>query len=175
MTTAQRNAMAVAVMAIALSGIFEFSGIAGNLPAAAQSSTWDFCTPTITLSGCKCHPSWSYNGTTYYGTCASDNDPRGSWCVVDKATCPTSYRAHERGIKDVINATVNGAAANLTGLDFDYCQTTTINNCHCSSSWSYNGSRYGGTCRTGLLSGAVSLGMEEDVYWCQVGSCRSAS
>jgi hypothetical protein len=138
------------------------------VPAAAATNTWDYCVATTTLSGCKCHSSWSYNGANYYGTCANDGDARGPWCVVDKDTCPTLFRAHDRGAKSIVAATINGKAANLTGLDFDYCQTTTINSCHCSSSWSYNGETYKGMCRMGLAPGSTAPGIQNDTYWCQV-------
>lgn len=80
----------------------------------------DYCEPTTTLSGCRCHPNWSFKGSSYYGTCASStNDPRGSWCVVDRATCGTA-RAHEFGAANTTTASINGSSAVLTGLDFDY-------------------------------------------------------
>lgn len=79
----------------------------------------DSCQPAITLSGCKCHPNWSYQGTNYYGSCASTGDARGSWCVVDRASCG-SYRAHEWGSAYTTSATINGSSSTLTGLDFDY-------------------------------------------------------
>lgn len=78
-----------------------------------------FCAPVTTLSGCKCHANWQLNGTSYYGSCANTGDPLGSWCVVDKATCPSSYRAHGYGAKTVA-ASVAGVTTNLTGQDFDY-------------------------------------------------------
>lgn len=79
----------------------------------------DFCAPVMTLSGCECHANWRLDGTSYYGSCANTGDPLGSWCVVDKTTCPSSYRAHGYGAKTV-TASVVGVAANLTGQDFDY-------------------------------------------------------
>jgi hypothetical protein len=79
----------------------------------------DFCEPSVTLSGCKCHPNWSINGTSHYGSCANTGDPRGSWCVVDRASCG-GVRAHEFSAANTTQASVNGSTAALTGLDFDY-------------------------------------------------------
>jgi hypothetical protein len=80
----------------------------------------DFCAPVTTLSGCKCHPNWRINGTAYYGTCANTGDPLGSWCVVDKSSCPTAYRAHQYGANNTVAATIGTNQTQLTGLSFDY-------------------------------------------------------
>jgi len=79
----------------------------------------DFCAPVTTLSGCKCHPNWRFNGVDYYGSCANTRDPQGSWCVVNRTTCGT-HRAHPFGPANTTAATVNGVQGQLTGLDFDY-------------------------------------------------------
>lgn len=144
-------------------------------PAAASSATLDYCPATKTLSGCKCHPNWSLDNKTYYGTCANDGDKRGSWCVVDRATCPGAHRAHQYGANNTITTMVDGRDANLTGLDFDYCQVTTVNGCHCRNSWSYGGVTYSGTCRQGLQAGKGLPGYSVDTPWCYVDSgCTGA-
>jgi hypothetical protein len=128
--------------------------------------------PTITLSDCKCHPKWSFGGKNYFGSCASTGDPRGSWCVVERASCGNA-RAHEYGASDATTASINGSAAALTGLDFDYCQVTTRSGCHCSNSWEYAGTRYNGTCRTGLAGGSTVPGISNETDWCFVDkTCR---
>lgn len=88
-------------------------------PVDGQPNT-DFCEAVATLSGCKCHANWKLGSTSYYGSCANTGDSLGSWCVVDKSTCPSSYRAHSYGSSKPMTATVGGVATNLTGLDFDY-------------------------------------------------------
>lgn len=92
---------------------------AAPTPVDGQTNT-DFCEPVTTLSGCKCHANWKLGSTSYYGGCANTGDPMGSWCVVDKSTCPENYRAHAYGSSKPMTATVGGVATNLTGLDFDY-------------------------------------------------------
>ncbi|KAF8072527.1 hypothetical protein HT031_000187 [Scenedesmus sp. PABB004] len=141
---------------------------ARRLRAAAASAEWDYCAPTVTLSGCRCHPSWALGGETHYGSCASDGDPRGSWCVVDRASCPGPHRAHRFGAEHAINATVGGGAATLTGLDFDFCQTTTVNGCHCRNAWAYAGDTHAGTCRQGLAGGGALPGFSAATPWCFV-------
>jgi hypothetical protein len=70
---------------------------------------------------------------------------------------------------------VDGQAVNLTGLDFDYCQVTTVNGCHCRNSWSYGGVTYSGTCRVGLRAGKGPPGYCADTPWCYVDSgCMGA-
>lgn len=89
--------------------------------AVDGKSLTDFCAPVTTLSGCKCHANWRLDTTSFYGTCASTGDPLGSWCVVDKTTCPSTFRAHGYGNStSTVTATVGGVATALTGQDFDY-------------------------------------------------------
>lgn len=90
-------------------------------PTAVDGQTLtDFCSAVTTLSGCKCHTNWRVNGATYNGTCANTGDPLGTWCVVDRATCGSAYRAHGFGANNTVSATIGGSATQLTGLDFDY-------------------------------------------------------
>jgi hypothetical protein len=101
--------------------------------ASPQGADWDYCPQSTTLAGCKCR-SYRFENTTYFGTCNNaDGDPLGAWCVVDTASCPSSARAHGPGAM----------------VDYDYCQTRTRQGCFCSNSWSFGGTTYNGTCRTG--------------------------
>lgn len=103
----------------------------GGTPAGTD---WDYCPQSVTLSGCKCARSYRFDNVTYYGTCNNaDDDPLGSWCAVNSASCPTTARAHGPG----------------ASLDYDYCQTKTQQGCFCSNSWTYAGVTYHGTCLTG--------------------------
>lgn len=110
----------------------------------------DFCDPIQTLSDCKCHPFYTVDGETHYGTCYTDNpaDPLGSWCIVANATqCRSRYRAHGFDQTDQFNSSVGI----ITGLDWDYCQTRTQRGCFCSTSWTYGGGSYNGRCVTGKV------------------------
>ncbi|KAF6263192.1 hypothetical protein COO60DRAFT_1635413 [Scenedesmus sp. NREL 46B-D3] len=108
-----------------------------------------------TLAGCQCSQRWTYSGTneTVRGTCINPlGDPKGAWCNYEPDSC-----------------------TNKTGLDFDYCQVTTVNGCYCRNSWSYGGVTYGGTCRRGLRAGKGLPGFSADTPWCYVESgCTGA-
>lgn len=145
--------------------------------AVPANDTYDYCAPSITLSGCKCHPNWSLQGDTYYGSCANDGDTQGSWCVVDTTSCPGNYRAHQYGANSTTQVTINGQSINktLTGLNFDYCQVTTLNGCHCQNPWTYGNRTYHGTCRQGLVDGATLPGFSAETSWCYIDSgCAGA-
>lgn len=139
--------------------------------AAAASATWDYCTATTTLSGCRCHPQWSLRGLKLYGSCTNDGDSRGSWCVVDRSTCPVQVRAHGYGADRLVNATINGASALLSGLDFDFCQTITLGGCRCRNPWAFGGKTYHGRCHQGTNSsgaGSGPPGYSAKSAWCIV-------
>ena len=40
-----------------------------------------------TLNGCRCQSSWDFEGAPQSGCVDSDDDPAGSWCVVDSPSC----------------------------------------------------------------------------------------
>lgn len=47
-------------------------------------------------------------------------------------------------------------------------QVKTISNCSCSNTWEYGGTRYSGTCRTGLAGNSSVPGIDQDTNWCFV-------
>lgn len=132
-----------------------------RLPRAAFASRWlpnqdpaafAHCGRRLRLSPpqISCARSYRFDGATYYGACGNaDNDPWGSWCVVDSATCPGPGRAHGPG----------------SSVDYDYCQVRTQNGCFCSNTWSFGGVTYNGTCRTGACRPPAARGDSNDRDW----------
>jgi hypothetical protein len=47
-------------------------------------------------------------------------------------------------------------------------QVKTINDCGCSNTWDFGGTRYSGTCRTGLTGTTTVPGISQDTNWCYV-------
>ncbi|GIM14179.1 hypothetical protein Vretimale_17120 [Volvox reticuliferus] len=77
--------------------------------------------------------------------------PHSPRCTVNNGTCPTKYRAH--GSNDT---------------SYDYCETQTVEGCHCVNSWSYNGVTYNGTCATGFYPDNPPEGFTNSSRWCRV-------
>ena len=128
-----------------------WASTAGRKPAD-NVTFLDYCDPVVTLSGCKCYQDWSADGETHYGTCHKDKnpvDPRGSWCFLDKSSCPGNYRAHQHGASTKFQG--QGSSRVFTGLDWDFCQTRTQHGCLCSTSWTYAGVTMNGRCMKGEL------------------------
>eukprot|EP01025_Chloroclados_australasicus_P036108 TRINITY_DN3673_c0_g2_i1.p3 TRINITY_DN3673_c0_g2~~TRINITY_DN3673_c0_g2_i1.p3 ORF type:complete len:247 (+),score=20.21 TRINITY_DN3673_c0_g2_i1:203-943(+) len=135
-----------------------------------QGQNADLCSRT--QRGCHCKKQWAWSGNIYSGCQLPDNDPLGSWCIIDQdcdfdatdeASMVTTWEGNHTG--DYWHYCGGYYCPLGSGVEpGDNCQST-VSGCQCLNDWSYiggDGFLYSG------YSGCANPDNDEQGDWCIV-------
>eukprot|EP01024_Parvocaulis_polyphysoides_P043940 TRINITY_DN4036_c0_g1_i2.p2 TRINITY_DN4036_c0_g1~~TRINITY_DN4036_c0_g1_i2.p2 ORF type:complete len:233 (-),score=4.88 TRINITY_DN4036_c0_g1_i2:428-1126(-) len=132
----------------------------------------------ITQGGCECKQNWEYNGASAFNCDNPDNDPVGSWCVVESnGGCqPLSVVSRTGELWDRCSCSSESLAVAKSKKDTlePLCESTMLG-CTCEETWTYGAQEYygcnkpdedplGSWCKVNITSCARPLLISDNKY-----------